>query len=283
VIQLAAFGLVLALTRPWARKWPAWLLLFPAWLGTGLLFQVVLGAMLTGLFSPPSQDSGMDTGEYEPWVFVVVYGGFAGQGLALAIAFACHVRARWGGLLGARTGEVLARRTGRVRSWPENHLAEIAQAVALMAVVTAVVFCSWAAGGSFGVSGTEPDVPWGMQASRAAGAVIAAVGLLGLAGRWGQQTRLWLPAALTWLGSGALAGFDGFVVTFNQLFVMFGADASEAGWSLIDTVVLIKVAIGVLAAAVGALAVTAAAKDHGQLAGADRTLLQAAVGDEPTA
>jgi hypothetical protein len=39
----------------------------------------------------------------------------------------------------------------------------------------------------------------------------------------------------------------------------------------------------VLAAAVGALAVTAAAKDHGQLAGADRTLLQAAAGDEPTA
>ena len=49
----------------------------------------------------------MDTGEFEPWVFVVVYGGFAGQGLALAIAFACHVRARWGWLLGARTGEIL--------------------------------------------------------------------------------------------------------------------------------------------------------------------------------
>lgn len=117
---------------------------------------------------------------------------------------------------------------------------------------------------------------------RAAGAVIAAVGLLGLAGRWEQQTRFWLPAALTWLGSGALAGFDGFVVTLNQLFVMFGADASEAGWSLIDTVVLIKLAIGVLAAAVGALAVTVA-KDHEQPAGGDRTLLQAAAEDEPTA
>ena len=44
VVQLAAFGLVLALIRPWARKWPAWLLLFPAWVGIGLLFQVVLGA-----------------------------------------------------------------------------------------------------------------------------------------------------------------------------------------------------------------------------------------------
>jgi hypothetical protein len=262
VVQLAAFGLVVALTRPWARRWPAWLVLFPAWLGAGLLFQVVLGAVLTGLFSPPSQDSGMDTGEYEPWVYVVVYGGFAGQGVALGIAFAGHVRARWGRLLAARTGEVLARRTARLRSWPERHLAEIAHAVAVMAAAMAVVFCYWAAGGSSGLSGAEPDAPWGMQASRAAGAVIAAVGLLGLAGRWGQRTRFWLPAALTWLGSGALAGFDGFVVTLNALFVMFGADTSAAGWSLIDTVVAIKVVIGVLAAAVGALAVTAAAMDE---------------------
>jgi hypothetical protein len=194
-------------------------------------------------------------------VFVVVYGGFAGQGLALAIAFACHVRARWGRLLGARTGELLTPRTARARSWPEHHLAEIAQAVAVMVVVMAVVFSYWAAGGSLGLSGAEPDAPWGMQASRAAGAVIAAVGLLGLARRWGQQTRVWLPAALTWLGSGALAGFDGFVVTLNELLVMVGADASEAGWRLIDTVVLIKVVIGVLAAAVGALAVIAAARE----------------------
>ena len=273
VVQLAAFGLVLALIRPRARKWPAWLLLFPAWVGIGLLFQVVLGAVLTGLFSPPSQASAMDTGDFEPWVFVVVYGGFAGQGLALAIAFACHVRARWGRLLGARTGEILTPRTARVRSWPEHHLAEIAQAVAVMVVVMAVVFSYWAAGGSLGLSGTEPDASWGMQASRAAGAVIAAVGLLGLAGRWGQQTRFWLPAALTWLGSGALAGFDGFVVTLNELFVMIGADASEAGWGLIDTVVLIKVVIGVLAAAAGALAVTAAAREDQKPPGRDRTLL----------
>ena len=262
VIQLAALGLVLALIRPWARKWPAWLLLFPAWMGTGLLFQVVLGAVLFGLFSPPSQDSGMDTGEFEPWVFLVVYAGFAGQGVALAIAFAGHVRARWGRLLGARTGELVARRTVRVRSWPVNHLAGLAQAVAVMAAAMAVVFVYQAAGGSFGVSGAEPDDPWAMHASRAAGAVIAVVGLLGLAGRWGHQTRFWLPAALTWLGSAALVAFDGLWLMLNQLFLMFGTDASEPGWSLMYTVVVIKVLIGVLAAAVGALAVTAAAKEN---------------------
>jgi hypothetical protein len=281
VVQVAAFGLVLALTRPRARTWPAWLLLFPAWVGTGLLFQVVLGAVLFGLFSPPSPDSGVSTGEFETWVYAVVYGGFAGQAVALGIAFACHVQARWGRLLGAHTGELVARRMARVRSWPENHLNEIAQAVAVMAAAVALVFVYLAAGGPFGVSDAESDAAWAMHASRAAGAVIAAVGVLGVAGRREQQTRFWLPAALTWLGSGAMAGFDGFVLILNQLFVMLAPDVSEPGWNPIDTVVAIKVVIGLLAAAVGALAVTAAAMDQHDPAGRHRTLQSTAAGDEP--
>jgi hypothetical protein len=122
-----------------------------------------------------------------------------------------------------------------------------------------------------------------MQASRAAGAVIAVVGLLALAGRWGQQTRFWLPAALIWVGSGALVGFDGFVLALNELFVVLGADASEAGWTVIDTVMVIKVVIGVLAAALGALAVTAAAKENQKPGGRDRALVPTRAGDEPRA
>jgi hypothetical protein len=161
-----------------------------------------------------------------------------------------------------------------VRSWPENHLPEMAEVVAGMAVAVALVFCYWAAGGSFGLSDAQPHPSFGLQASRVAGAVVAVVGLLGLAGRWGRQTRLWLPAALTWVGSGAVAAFDGLNLVVNRLFVMFGIDASEAGWSLFDTVLVIKVVIGVLAAAVGALAVTAAAKDNQKPAGTQRTGMQ---------
>jgi hypothetical protein len=115
---------VLALTRPWARRVPTWLLLFPVWVGTGLLFQVVVGAVLVGASSASSQDSSgsTDFGGFQPWMLAIVYRSFAGQGAALAIAFACHVQARWGGVLGERTGEVVARRTARVRSWPEHHL-----------------------------------------------------------------------------------------------------------------------------------------------------------------
>ncbi len=183
----------------------------------------------------------------------MVYASFAGQGAALAIAFACYLRARWGPLLGERTGQLIARRTARARSWPANHLAGMAEAAAGMTIAVAAVFCYWAAGGSFGLSGAQPHPSWALQASRVAGAVIAVAGLLGLAGRWGHQTRFWLPAALAWVGSGSLAAFDGL-----ELFLTFGTGLSGSGWSLADTVLVIEVAIGVLCAAVGALAVTSA-------------------------
>ena len=260
VVQLVGLLLVLALTRPWSRRVPTWLLLFPVWVGTGLLFEVVVGAVLMGLLSPPSDGSSEDLGAFEPWVYVLVYASFAGQGIALAIAFACHVRSRWGRLLGQRTGDVVARRTAR-RSWPECHLAGLADAVAAMTAMVALVCCYWAAGGSFGLSGAHAEDPWGLHAARAAGAVTAGVGLLGLAGHWGRRRRFWLPASLTWLGSGALVAFDGFLLVFTTLPLLFGEIVAEWGWSVTDTFLVIKVLIGVLAAAVGAVAVTAAARD----------------------
>jgi hypothetical protein len=251
MVQLTGLLLVLALTRPWARRVPTWLLLFPVWVGTGLLFQVVVGAVVFSASSPASTAS-VDLGGIQPWVYAMVYASFAGQGAALAIAFACHVRARWGSVLGERTGEVVARRRARAGSWPEAHLAGIATAVAGMAVAVALVFANAAAGDSFGTSGALPDPPVGLQASRVAGVVVAVVGLLGLAGWWGRRTRFWLPAALTWIGSGAMAAFDGLALL---LFIVLGPDADGAGWGLTDTALVIKVVVGLLAGAVCALAV----------------------------
>ena len=259
LVQLAGLLLVVALTRPWARRIPGWLLLFPAWVGTGLLFQISVGALLAGLFSSTSHASSAGTGGIRPWVYVLVYASFAGQGVALAIAFACYIRARWRGPLDVRTGDVVAGRSARVRSWPEKHLTQLALTVAGMAVAMSLVCGYWAAGGSFGPSGALPDPPSAMQASRLAGAVTAVAGLLALAGGWGRGRRLWLTAGLTWVGSGAMVAFDALVLV---LFLVFRPEAAEAGWSLTDTVVAIKVLIGALAAAVGVLAVSTAAKDH---------------------
>jgi hypothetical protein len=267
-VQLAAVVLVLALVRPWARRVPAWLLLFPVWVGTGLLFQVVVGAALVGLSA--SEDSSVGTGGIQPWVYVMVYAAFAVQGAALAIAFACHVRARWGRVLGERTADVLSSRSAQVRRWPERHLAEIAEVVAAMAIVVAVVCAYWAVGGSIGLSDARPRDSLGLQASRVAGAVIAVVGLLGLAGRWGRRTRFWAPAALAWVGSGALVAFDALTLVTNRLFSAFGTVLPEADWAPIDTVLVIKAVIGVSAAIVGVLVTTAAKDDH-QPAGAPRS------------
>ena len=168
----------------------------------------------------------------------------------MAIAFACYVRARWGRLLGERTGELVAKRAARARSWPEGHLGPTAVAVAVMAMAAALVFGYWAAGGSFGLPGLQPHPSTGMQASRAAGGVVTVVGLLGLVGKWGHQARLWVPAALTWLGSGALVAFDGLMTVLNKLFVIFGAAGSTSAWSPLDTALVVKLVVGVLAAAV---------------------------------
>ena len=48
---------------------------------------------------------------------------------------------------------------------------------------------------------------------------------------------------------------------------MFGTTLPEADWAPIDTVLVLKGVIGVLAAVLGVLAVTAAAKNHREPAG----------------
>ena len=110
------------------------------------------------------------------------------------------------------------------------------------------------------------------------GAVVAAAGLLALAGRWGRDKRFWLPAALIWVGSGALIAFDVLTVVLNRLVLMFGTTVPESDWAPIDTVLVVKGVIGVLAGALGVLAVTAAAKNHRDPAGnpAERRVLDVA-------
>jgi hypothetical protein len=265
VVQLVALTVVLVLVLPAARRLPAWLLLFPVWVGTGLLFDVAVGSALLGLESTQSSGSGMDTGGIEPWVYVLVYASFAGQGVALAIAFACHVRARWGSLLGRRTGDVVMRIGARARSWPEKHLAQLAQVTAGLALVTAAVAAYWAAGGSIGLSAEQEPPSSAIQLVRVAGAVTAAAGLLGLAGRWGTAKRFWVPAGLTWLGSGAMAAFDTFTLGLNGVFAAFGDLGSDYDYSGADAVVVVKIVVGLLAAAVGVVALVAAARNEREL------------------
>jgi hypothetical protein len=227
LVQLVGLALVISLARPWAQRLPAWLLLFPAWVGIGLLFQVAVGATLVGASSPASSDFGV----FEPWVFLMVYASFAGEGVALAIVFVCYARARWGALLGTRTASVGA---------PRQRL----DVVAAMTVVVCLVWFVLATGSA--VAARVPQV---------VAALAAAAGLIALSGRWGRQTRLWVPVILVWVGSGALAGFDGLVLTLNHLLGRLLIGGSGPAWRLTETLATIKVLTGVVAAVVGVLAI----------------------------
>ena len=266
VLQLAGLLLVLALTRPWARRVPTWLLLFPVWVGTGLLFQVVVGAALLWARSSASSSGGStDLGEFQPWVFAVIYPSFAGQGSrwpSPSPVTSGHDGASCWASAPGRSSRGEQRECGHGRSttwrgWPRPLPGWLRR---------------WPSSAGTGRSSAQfgdsaalgSDSPWGLQASRMVGAVTAVVGLLGLAGRWGQRTRFWLPTALTWVGAGAMAAFDGLALV---AFLLLGTDASDPAWGLTDTVLVIKAVIGVSAGAVAAFAVAAAVKDNQKPAG----------------
>lgn len=217
----------------------------------------MVGSLFSVLSSAASQDSVTELGGIAAWVYVLVYASFAVQGVALAIAFGCHVRARWGRMLRRRTGDLVAAPSGASRL--QARRADLASLVALSAGVVALVCLYWAAGGSYGLSDARAHDLAGIQASRAAGALVAAAGVLGLAGRWCREKPLAVPAALAWVGSGALVAFDTLTVVANRLFYLFGDTPPEADWAPADTVLVVKILVGVLAAFVGVLAVRSAA------------------------
>lgn len=98
LLAIIAIFLALALVRPWGQRFPKWipilggrkfhrwLLLIPAWVG-GMLFTIfggvsVIDMVLIGLGIKPSGN--MDG--LEPWVFMIVYGGFFIWGFTICLA-----------------------------------------------------------------------------------------------------------------------------------------------------------------------------------------------------
>ncbi|QFY06962.1 hypothetical protein GBF35_09925 [Nonomuraea phyllanthi] len=97
-LGMEAVGLVLALafTTRWGLRLPAWLVLLPLWVGTGLLSKVVV---VVPLQVAAGGLAVFDTGgPIKPWIFMMVYGGFIVQGVALMTAFALYSRDRWPGV-----------------------------------------------------------------------------------------------------------------------------------------------------------------------------------------
>ncbi len=95
-MDVVAAALVLALTFPWGRRVPGWLLAAPVWVAAGLLAPIAVGlpvglvlqALVGG--APAPGDDGL-----AGWVYAVVYGGFVLQGVGILTVFWWHARERW--------------------------------------------------------------------------------------------------------------------------------------------------------------------------------------------
>lgn len=199
-LDVVAVVLALAFTYSWGRRIPAPLVLFPIWIGTGLLAPIVLNlpVIVTELARPPAGDMPL-----ENWVWAVVYGGFAWQGVLLLTAFVLYARDRWWYLV-----------TGSVRPGTLGVLGLLGCAAALG---TAGAHVGWA----LGPGGLSARVMDGVFALLSVLAVAALVTV--------SRGRFWPRLVLVWTGAGAMAGWGAWGL-FTALSV--GPLATAGSWQV---------------------------------------------------
>lgn len=205
--------LALAFTRPWGARLPAWLLAVPAWVATGLLTPIMTGLpvqLLLGALGGSSNGSGASDDGSEPflhaWVYLVVYGGFLVQGLALGALFALYARDRWGRSWRGRMRDLprtLPGRTGR----------RTAVAAAVLALPPLTLRLLWACGATTGLAaGRLADRTSSFRLVEAQHAVFlacaAAAGLL-LAFPRAGALPVKVPLFLAWVSSAAAVCWAG--------------------------------------------------------------------------
>ncbi|MFE7587838.1 hypothetical protein ACFU6K_00445 [Kitasatospora sp. NPDC057512] len=250
-----AVALALAFVRPWGRRAPAGLVAFPMWVATGLLgtILVALPLYLLSLLVLGPESTGQDDKDLGGWVFPVVYGGFAVQGLALITAFTLYARRRWAGLLRERIGDLPDSPTLTVQR-------VLACVAALLAAGVAAGRVYWALGGTAGlpqdlVDGRSRGVAV-MNGVTAVMAVAAAAALLVLVFRVRPGRRLLGPLLVVWTAAASLFGWGAWqLVAFGAMSTRV-TELRTAVPGLTPLVEAAQVVAAVLVLAVGAVALT---------------------------
>ncbi|WP_414936422.1 hypothetical protein [Amycolatopsis sp. cmx-11-51] len=204
-MDVVAVVLALAFTYSWGRRIPAPLVLFPIWIGTGLLAPIVLNLPVIVTELAHAQLAEMPL---ENWVWAVVYGGFAWQGILLLTAFVLYARDRWWFVV-----------TGTVRPGTIGVAGGLGIAAAL---VSAIGYGSWAFG-SGGLSARGQDVVVALLS------VFATVALASV-----SRGRFWPRLVLVWTGAGVMAGSGAW-----GLFSAFGMGSPGLGRVLVLAVQVI--------------------------------------------
>ncbi|MEW5540158.1 hypothetical protein [Streptomyces cyaneofuscatus] len=205
--------LALLLTRPWGLRVPAWLLVVPMWVASGLLLPVMTAYPLQMAVRLLGGDGGQTSGGagdpfLDSWVFGVVYSGFIVQGIALGTLFALYAEERWGHLW-----------QGRLRDLPRTPSSPVlrvtAVAAALVALAPGLAHLLWAAGSTAGLDeGRVAERTSDFHVLEAVNALFVAVavaGVLLLAFRRGGRLPLRVPLVLVWAGSAQVACWGGWL------------------------------------------------------------------------
>jgi hypothetical protein len=200
LLDAAAIGVALALTHRWGLRWPAWLVLVPAWVGVGLLLPIVVGVVNAAAAAATGGDAvSLEGGLVQPWVYVVAYTSFTVQGLLLTASFGFYARDRWSDLVGEDDGS-LSGRTPPTR--PIQLVLGTGGAVAAVAVGAAHLLMAFGADGA--VPGAYGD---GWDYTARSGevvdgvlALVAATGVLAVL----RRGPTWTSCTAAFVGTGAM-------------------------------------------------------------------------------
>jgi hypothetical protein len=205
-MDLVAILIALAFTHRWGLRVPAWLLLPPMWVASGLLARFVFAVPITtitvALTSSPLPR--VPAGPVQPWVYGLVYTEFAGLGVGLVLAFVLFARTRWAFVFQSTT---------RTAPPGVTHVVQLplATVAALIPMLAGALNIAWAFGSSIGV-GAEVAArrtfsSHVLNAIDGALMIAAVVGVLLLVYRIGRRVPLWLALTLAWVGGGSLFGW----------------------------------------------------------------------------
>ncbi len=241
-MDVVAIAIALAFTHEWGTKIPAWLVLPPMWVATGLLAKfvaavpvvVVVDALTSGSTSRPL------AGPVEPWIYTVVYAGFVGMGVGLMLAFILYARVRW--------GEVF--QTGARHSWRQRTRSvqvPLAAASSSMAVAVGGLHLAWAFGAGIGVPrhlAVERTIASSLTNALDAGFMIAgAAGVLMMVHGISRRVPFWLPLTLAWIGGAFLFSWGG----WHMILVLGNTPfARGGGLVLVNVAALLRLIAGLV-------------------------------------
>ncbi|MER6504365.1 hypothetical protein ABT218_34840 [Streptomyces sp. NPDC001455] len=246
-LEIIGAAIILAFTHSWGQRIPAWLVLAPVWVATGLLAPfIVIGPLVAG--AVVSGASTVGDGSLADWVGPLVYLSFGAQAIGIALSFVLYARERWATAL---TGRVADRAPG---SYQPVLMFFTWLGVVLLSII-AIARMSWALGSPIGLSrhalenrGIADQVA---DAGTAIFAVAAAAGLTALVFRCPRRTPRWIALVLAWVGSGAMFGGSAYELVL-LLAGLAGAGTATARTGLVPLVDLVQVIAGTVLATAGA-------------------------------